>query len=120
MREFLGKTIVGVLAGGVETTDTADKIKMDEVVNSRGFLKWFEGVDFDGPSQPTTLSSSSAPPVAGPDASSPGTSGTTTTPAAVLPRRVRQVAIPMRRAQVQVRPRLAPKFGAGFRLSSLI
>lgn len=93
---------------------------MDRLVKDRGFLKWFEGVDF-GPdsnssSQASALSCVPAAPD-GPDAS-PGNGTATTTPAA-LPRRVGQVAIPMRRAQVQVRPRLVPKF-AGFKLSILI
>lgn len=111
---FYGKEIFGVLAGAVETKDTKDFQDLNDLVKKGGFMKWVEGVDFYPDPNSACPALSCVPAAVG----GPG-NGTGTTAPAALPRRVRQVATPMRRAQVQVRPRLVPKF-AGFKLSSLI
>ena len=113
---FKGKQVIGILAGAHETRNLEDKVAMDKVLDAYGFLKWFENIDFSfdpcSPSQTSEVAWHCDGPADGPlDGPAP-----TTTPAAV-PRRVRQVPIPMRRAQVQVRPRLVTKF-AGFRLQA--
>jgi hypothetical protein len=115
---FYGKQIFGVLAGAVETKDTKDLKIMNRMVKEEGYMKWFEGLDF-GPGCDSTSQVHSCAAADGTDAGPGSGNATTTTTPAALPRRIKQAAAPMRRAQVQVRPRLAPKF-AGVKLSSLI
>lgn len=116
--QFKGKRIFGVLAGCVETSNTKSRNKMDDKLAEKNILKWFEGVDFGPDPNIASPALSYVPAAADGPVASPGNGNATTTPAA-LPRRVRQVGTRMRRAQLQVRPRLVPKF-AGFKSSSLI
>jgi hypothetical protein len=116
---FYGKEIFGVLAGAMETKDTKDLKNMDKLVKNGGFLKWVEGVDFY-PDPNSASPAFSCVPAAIPDGqdASPG-NGTAATASSALPRRVRHVTTPKLRAQLQVRPRLVPKF-AGFKSCSLL
>ncbi|KAG7672567.1 hypothetical protein KSW81_001529 [Nannochloris sp. 'desiccata'] len=119
MAKFKGKRIIGLLAGRMQTSDTKNKLEVDTILQVEGLEKrFFQAYYAPDPCSPFQTSGTfplCAGP-GGPDAS-PRNGTATTTPAAP-PRRVRQVAIPMRRAQFQTRPRLV-KF-AGFKLSSLI
>ena len=123
MEKFKGKHIYGILAGCMQTGASEKRKDVDNEMYHRGFEKRFIGLNYR-PKQPSPNQTSEtrlpreAPD--GPDASpGNGDATTTTTTPAAMPRRVRQVPVPMRRAQVQVRPRLVFK-SAGFKLSSLI
>ncbi len=100
LETFKGKRVIGLLVGYTQTSDTTNRLEMDDYLQARRMEKRFFQL------------------YGSPDPCRPCQTSAATTPGA-LPRRVRQVASPMRRAVVQARPRMISKFG-GVKLSSLI